>query len=111
MNTAVMTFESHQGIPMTPTTIGKLQGVFVLIRTNKTSTDFCETETSSSGINKATQAEERQGYVLCTIGDGEDCKFGIYDDASPFDSKLRNRPEYQRNICCPQKGSRKRRRR
>lgn len=66
----------------------------------RTPTDFSEAETSSSGFsdetsNKATQTEERQGFFLCSIGDGEDCKFSIYDDASPIDSRFRNRPEYR----------------
>lgn len=66
----------------------------------RTPTEFSEAETSSSGFsdetsNKSTQTEERQGYFLCSIGDGEDCKFSIYDDASPIDSRFRNRPEYR----------------
>ncbi|KAK5645572.1 hypothetical protein RI129_006872 [Pyrocoelia pectoralis] len=67
---------------------------------SRTPTDFSEAETSSSGFsdetsNKATQTEERPGSFLCTIADGEDCKFSIYDDASPVDSRFRNRPEYR----------------
>lgn len=59
-------------------------------------TDYSEAETSSSGFsdetsNKCTQTEET---FLCTIADGED-KFSIYDDASPIDSRFRNRPEYR----------------
>lgn len=66
----------------------------------RTPTDFSEAETSSSGFsdetsNKSTQTDERQGYFLCTIADGEDCQFSIYDDASPIDSRFRNRPEYR----------------
>ncbi|XP_073834510.1 cerebellar degeneration-related protein 2-like isoform X1 [Musca autumnalis] len=66
----------------------------------RTPTEFSEAETSSSGYsdetsNKATQTDERPGYFLCSIGDGEDCKFSIYDDASPIDSRFRNRPEYR----------------
>lgn len=63
--------------------------------------DFSEAETSSSGFsdetsNKATQTDrERPGSFLCTIADGEDCRFSIYDDASPIDSRFRNRPEYR----------------
>ncbi|XP_013190056.1 cerebellar degeneration-related protein 2 isoform X2 [Amyelois transitella] len=63
--------------------------------------DFSEAETSSSGFsdetsNKATQTErERPGSFLCTIADGEDYRFSIYDDASPMDSRFRNRPEYR----------------
>lgn len=63
--------------------------------------DFSEAETSSSGFsdetsNKATQTEkERPGSFLCTIADGEDYRFSIYDDATPMDSRFRNRPEYR----------------
>jgi hypothetical protein len=62
--------------------------------------DFSETETTSSGFsdetsNKATQTEERSGSFLCTIADGEDCKFTIYDDASPIESRFRDRPKYR----------------
>lgn len=65
-----------------------------------TPTDFSEAETSSSGFadetsNKGTQTEGRPGSFLCTIADGEDCRFSIYDDASPIDSRFRNRPEYR----------------
>lgn len=65
-----------------------------------TPTDFSEAETSSSGFsdetsNKATQTEGRPGSFLCTIADGEDCKFSIYDDNSPFESRFRNTPEYR----------------
>lgn len=66
----------------------------------RTPTEFSEAETSSSGFsdetsNKSTQTDDRPGYFLCSIGDGEDCKFSIYDDASPIDSRFRNRPEYR----------------
>ena len=66
----------------------------------RTPTEFSEAETSSSGYsdetsNKFTQTDERPGYFLCSIGDGEDCKFSIYDDVSPIDSRFRNRPEYR----------------
>jgi hypothetical protein len=65
-----------------------------------TPTEFSEADTVSSGFsdetsNKATQTDERSGSFLCTIADGEDCKFSIYDDASPIDSRFRNRPEYR----------------
>lgn len=65
-----------------------------------TPTDFSEAETSSSGFadetsNKGTQTDGRPGSFLCTIADGEDCRFSIYDDASPIDSRFRNRPEYR----------------
>lgn len=63
--------------------------------------DFSEAETSSSGFsdetsNKATQTDrERPGSFLCTIADGEDCRFSIYDDGSPIDKRFRNKPEYR----------------
>lgn len=65
----------------------------------RTPTDFSEAETSSSGFsdeisNKATQTDGRPGSFLCTIADGED-KLSIYDDASPIESRFRNRPEYR----------------
>jgi len=64
-----------------------------------TPTDFSEAETSSSGFsdetsNKATQTDGR-GSFLCSIADGEDCKFSIYDDNSPFESRFRKTPEYR----------------
>ncbi|XP_053948265.1 uncharacterized protein LOC128856873 isoform X2 [Anastrepha ludens] len=66
----------------------------------RTPTEYSETETSSSGYadetsNKFTQTENRPGSFLCTIDDGEVCKFSIYDDASPIESHFRNRPEYK----------------
>ncbi|XP_065364190.1 uncharacterized protein centrocortin isoform X2 [Calliphora vicina] len=66
----------------------------------RTPTEFSEAETSSSGFsdetsNKGTQTDERPGYFLCSIGDGEDCTISIYDDVSPIDSRFRNRPEYR----------------
>nr|CAI5862874.1 unnamed protein product [Callosobruchus analis] len=73
-------------------------------KTFSTPTDFSEVETTSSGFadetsNKQTQTEcgggSRVGNFLCTIADGEDCKFSIYDDASPIDSRFRERPEYR----------------
>ncbi|KAK3932556.1 Cerebellar degeneration-related protein 2-like, partial [Frankliniella fusca] len=67
-----------------------------------TPTDFSEAETSSSGFsdetsNKSTQTEFHRlpGGFLCTIVDGEDCRFSIYDDASPVDGRFRNTPEYR----------------
>ncbi|KAJ1530790.1 hypothetical protein ONE63_005641 [Megalurothrips usitatus] len=66
-----------------------------------TPTDFSEAETSSSGFsdetsNKSTQTEIRlPGSFLCTIMDGEDCRFSIYDNASPVDRRFRNTPEYR----------------
>lgn len=64
------------------------------------STDFSEIETSSSGFsdetsNKTTQTDGRPGSFLCSIADGEDCKFSIYDDNSPFESRFRKTPEYR----------------
>ncbi|XP_076674740.1 cerebellar degeneration-related protein 2-like isoform X2 [Andrena cerasifolii] len=66
-----------------------------------TPTDFSEAETSSSGFsdemsNKATQTEGRPGSLLCSIADGEDCKFSIYDDNSQLESRFRKTPEYKR---------------
>lgn len=66
-----------------------------------TPTDFSEAETSSSGFsdetsNKGTQTDGgRPGALLCSIADGEDCKFSIYDDNSPFESRFRKTPEYR----------------
>ncbi|XP_043494116.1 uncharacterized protein LOC122519015 [Polistes fuscatus] len=65
-----------------------------------TPTDFSEAETSSSGFadetsNKSTQTDGRPGSFLCSIADGEDCKFSIYDDNSPFESRFRKTPEYR----------------
>ncbi|XP_072747328.1 uncharacterized protein Centrocortin isoform X1 [Anoplolepis gracilipes] len=65
-----------------------------------TPTDFSEAETSSSGFsdetsNKATQTDGRPGSFLCSIADGEDCKFSIYDDNSTFESRFRKTPEYR----------------
>ncbi|XP_008217931.1 uncharacterized protein LOC100115491 isoform X2 [Nasonia vitripennis] len=67
-----------------------------------TPTDFSEAETtSSSGFsdetsNKATQTEGRPGSFLCSIADGEDCKFSIYDDSSTFDGRFHQTPEYRK---------------
>uniref|UniRef100_A0A1B6DP59 Cerebellar degeneration-related protein 2-like n=1 Tax=Clastoptera arizonana TaxID=38151 RepID=A0A1B6DP59_9HEMI len=65
-----------------------------------TPTDFSEAETSSSGFydetsNKVTQTDFPPGSFLCTISDGDDCKFSIYDDASPVESRFRKTPEYR----------------
>ncbi|XP_015512223.1 uncharacterized protein centrocortin isoform X2 [Neodiprion pinetum] len=66
-----------------------------------TPTDLSEAESSSSGFsdetsNKATQTDDpRSGSLLCSIADGEDCKFSIYDDASPIESRFRKTPEYR----------------
>ncbi|KAH8278165.1 hypothetical protein KR018_011477, partial [Drosophila ironensis] len=64
------------------------------------STEFSETETSSSGFsdetgNKYTQTDERPSFFLCSISNGKDCKFSIYDDVSPIECHFRNRPEYK----------------
>lgn len=63
---------------------------------------YSETETtSSSGFsdetsNKCTQTETFfTGSFLCTISDGDDCRFSIYDDASPIESRFRKTPEYR----------------
>ncbi|KAE9535628.1 hypothetical protein AGLY_007529 [Aphis glycines] len=65
-------------------------------------TKYSETETtSSSGFsdetsNKCTQTETFfTGSFLCTISDGDDCRFSIYDDASPVESRFRKTPEYR----------------
>ncbi|KAL3268251.1 hypothetical protein HHI36_007375 [Cryptolaemus montrouzieri] len=65
-----------------------------------TPTDFSEAETSSSGFadetsTKSTQTDGVVGSLLCAITDGDDCKFSIYDDASPIDSRFRKSPEYR----------------
>lgn len=65
----------------------------------QTPTDFSEAETSSSGFsdetsNKATQTDGPPGSFLCTIVDGAE-SISIYDDASPIESRFRNRPEYR----------------
>lgn len=69
---------------------------------SSTPTDFSEAETSSSGfsdetINKGTQTDAHvpPGSFLCTISDGDDCRFSIYDDASPVESRFRKTPEYR----------------
>lgn len=66
---------------------------------------YSETDTtSSSGFsdetsNKCTQTAETAfftaGSFLCTISDGDDCRFSIYDDASPVESRFRKTPEYR----------------
>ncbi|KAK6638011.1 hypothetical protein RUM44_008435 [Polyplax serrata] len=67
-----------------------------------TAADFSEAETSSSGFsdetsNKSTQTERNliPGSFLCSIADGDDCKFSIYDDACPIESRFRKTPEYR----------------
>lgn len=66
----------------------------------RSSTEFSEAETSSSGFseetsNKYTQTDERPGYFLCSISNGEECKLSIYDDVSPIDTHFQSRPEYR----------------
>jgi len=66
----------------------------------RTPTEFSESETTSSGFsdetsNKYTQTDERPSFFLCSISNGNDCKFSIYDDVSPIESHFRNRPEYR----------------
>ncbi|XP_055587812.1 uncharacterized protein LOC129740228 isoform X2 [Uranotaenia lowii] len=66
----------------------------------RTPTDFSETETTSSGFsdeisNKATQTDERPRNFLCTIADGEDCKFSIYEDQTAIDSRFRFSPSHR----------------
>lgn len=84
--------EDHHQLQTTKTNKGARRKV-----TTRTPTDFSEVSSgfSDETSNKATQTEERSGSFLCTIADGEDCKFSIYDDASPIDSRFRNRPEYR----------------
>ncbi|XP_053686636.1 uncharacterized protein LOC128736177 [Sabethes cyaneus] len=66
----------------------------------RTPTDFSEAETTSSGFsdeisNKATQTDERPRNFLCTIADGEDCKFSIYEDQTVIDSRFRFSPTHR----------------
>lgn len=66
----------------------------------RTPTDFSEAETTSSGFsdeisNKATQTDERPRNFLCTIADGEDCKFSIYEDQTVIDSRFRFSPSHR----------------
>jgi len=90
---AATSTESSKAISQTKTEISGKKPV------SATPTDFSEAETSSSGFsdetsNKATQTDGR-GSFLCSIADGEDCKFSIYDDNSPFESRFRKTPEYR----------------
>lgn len=67
---------------------------------SSTPTDFSEAETSSSGFsdetsNKSTQTDGRPGSFLCSIADGDDYKFSIYDDNSNFESRFQQTPEYR----------------
>lgn len=63
-------------------------------------TDFSEAETSSSGFaeetsNKFTQTDGRPGSLLCSIADGDNCQFSIYDDNSTFESRFSKTPQYR----------------
>ncbi|CAG2056609.1 unnamed protein product [Timema podura] len=67
-----------------------------------TPTEFSEAETFSSGfsdetINKSTQTDGNlpPGSFLLSIADGDDCKFSIYDEISPVESRFRKTPEYR----------------
>nr|CAD7423909.1 unnamed protein product [Timema monikensis] len=67
-----------------------------------TPTEFSEAETFSSGfsdetINKSTQTDVNlpPGSFLLSIADGDDCKFSIYDEISPVESRFRKTPEYR----------------
>ncbi|XP_014278011.1 cerebellar degeneration-related protein 2 isoform X3 [Halyomorpha halys] len=69
----------------------------------KTGGDLSEAETSSSGfsdeaVSKSTQTEAivPPGAFLCSITDGDDCKFSIYDEASPIETRFRKTPEYRK---------------
>nr|XP_017036862.1 cerebellar degeneration-related protein 2-like isoform X1 [Drosophila kikkawai] len=71
-----------------------------VVTLNNAPIEFSEAETSSSGFsdgtgNKCTQTEERPSSFLCSISNGNDCKFSIYDDVSPIESHFRNRPEHR----------------
>ncbi|XP_058829158.1 uncharacterized protein LOC131688709 isoform X2 [Topomyia yanbarensis] len=66
----------------------------------RTPTDFSEAETTSSGFsdeisNKATQTDERPSNFLCTIDNGEDCKFSIYEGQTVIDSRFRFSPSHR----------------
>jgi hypothetical protein len=54
---------------------------------------FCE-----ESMSKGTQTEEGGpgGAFLCSISDGEDCRFSIYDEANALDSRFRKTPEYRK---------------
>ncbi|KAH8232455.1 hypothetical protein KR032_007155, partial [Drosophila birchii] len=71
-----------------------------VVTLNNAPIEFSEAETSSSGFsdgtgNKCTQTDERPSSFLCSISNGNDCKFSIYDDVSPIESHFRNRPEHR----------------
>uniref|UniRef100_A0A182XBZ6 Cerebellar degeneration-related protein 2-like n=1 Tax=Anopheles quadriannulatus TaxID=34691 RepID=A0A182XBZ6_ANOQN len=57
-------------------------------------------ETASSGYsdevsNKATQTDESPRNFLCTIADGKDWRFNIYEDDSAIDSRFRFSPAHR----------------
>uniref|UniRef100_A0A182Q426 Uncharacterized protein n=1 Tax=Anopheles farauti TaxID=69004 RepID=A0A182Q426_9DIPT len=59
-----------------------------------------EAETASSGYsdevsNKATQTDESPRNFLCTIADGKDWRFSIYEDESAIDSRFRFSPAHR----------------
>ncbi|XP_052901162.1 uncharacterized protein LOC128307393 isoform X2 [Anopheles moucheti] len=63
-------------------------------------TECSETETASSGYsdevsNKATQTDESPRNFLCTIADGKDWRFSIYEDESAIDSRFRFSPAHR----------------
>uniref|UniRef100_A0A182PT63 Cerebellar degeneration-related protein 2-like n=1 Tax=Anopheles epiroticus TaxID=199890 RepID=A0A182PT63_9DIPT len=63
-------------------------------------TECSETETASSGYsdevsNKATQTDESPRNFLCTIADGKDWRFSIYEDDSAIDSRFRFSPAHR----------------
>ncbi|XP_017875911.1 cerebellar degeneration-related protein 2-like isoform X2 [Ceratina calcarata] len=71
---------------------------------SSTPTEFSEAETLSSGYmdettNRGTQTEDRAGFFLCSIADGDDCKFSIfYNENSPFESRFERTPAEHRQI-------------
>ncbi|KFB42569.1 AGAP000264-PA-like protein [Anopheles sinensis] len=62
--------------------------------------EYSEAETASSGYsdevsNKATQTDESPKNFLCTIADGKDWRFSIYEDPSAIDSRFRFSPSHR----------------
>uniref|UniRef100_A0AAG5DEH9 Cerebellar degeneration-related protein 2-like n=1 Tax=Anopheles atroparvus TaxID=41427 RepID=A0AAG5DEH9_ANOAO len=62
--------------------------------------EYSEAETASSGYsdevsNKATQTDESPKSFLCTIADGKDWRFSIYEDPSAIDSRFRFSPSHR----------------
>lgn len=70
-------------------------------RGKATPTDFSEAETSSSGFSDETSAKATQtdeivpGAFLCSIQDGEECRFSIYDTLYPIENHFRKTPGYR----------------